>query len=114
MFCYIHRDKTEANMASDQRKIVLTGATRGLGRAMLARFVALGHRVAGCGTSPERVYELRRLYPDARIEVVNVADAIAVEAWASSVREHFGEPDLLLNNAALMNRPAPLWQIDRD
>ena len=33
------------------RRIVLTGATRGLGRAVAEKFIALGHAVAGCGRS---------------------------------------------------------------
>jgi NAD(P)-dependent dehydrogenase (short-subunit alcohol dehydrogenase family) len=101
----------EPIMAADVRSIVLTGATRGLGRAMLARFVALGHRVAGCGTSADKVAELQRAYPDAALEVVDVVDAGAVAAWAGRVLARQGPPDLLLNNAALMNTPAQLWTI---
>jgi NAD(P)-dependent dehydrogenase (short-subunit alcohol dehydrogenase family) len=96
------------------RTIVLTGATRGLGRAMLAEFVALGHRVAACGTNAALVEELRRAYPSALLDTVDVADAGAVAAWAERVRANLGIPDLLLNNAALMNVPAPLWEVSAD
>src|SRR5262249_46192619 len=49
-----------------------------------------------------------------RFEVVNVASHTAVALWAEGVLEHFGPPDLLINNAALMNTPAPLWEVDVD
>jgi NAD(P)-dependent dehydrogenase (short-subunit alcohol dehydrogenase family) len=34
-----------------------------------------------------------------------------VKAWAAAVLKSHGTPDLLLNNAALMNRNAPLWKV---
>jgi len=40
-----------------------------------------------------------------------VADAPAVTSWAEEVLGRHGAPDLLVNNAAIMNRSAPLWQV---
>lgn len=95
--------------------IVVTGATRGLGRALVSAFSAGGHTVAGCGRSHGHVQELRRGFPSPhRFDVVNVADPVAVQAWADDVLAQVGPPDLLVNNAALMNTPAPLWEIDAD
>jgi len=36
---------------TDRRTIVITGATRGLGRALAERFIEGGHVVVGCGRS---------------------------------------------------------------
>ena len=41
----------ESRMADEKKRIVLTGATRGLGLALTERFIAQGHTVAGCGRS---------------------------------------------------------------
>lgn len=98
-------------MATTSRTIVLTGATRGLGRALLPRLLALGHRVAGCGTNEAALADARRAYPQALLERVDVTDADAVTAWAGRVLAALGPADLLLNNAAVMNEPAPLWEI---
>src|SRR5262249_54373165 len=43
--------------------------------------------------------------------VADVSDAPAVARWAEGGLARHGAPDLLLNNAALMNDPAPLWQV---
>lgn len=97
---------------SDSRVIVLTGATRGLGRALVPLFVKAGHRVAGCGRSADDIAELRRQFgPPHRFAAVDVTDAAAVEAWATEMLQQLGPPDLLVNNAAVMNALAPLWAI---
>lgn len=92
--------------------IVITGATRGLGRALAAGFAGLGHTVAGCGRSGEELDRLRdELGPPHDFERVDVADAGRVEAWAGRVLAQLGAPDLLINNAALINANAPLWEV---
>jgi NAD(P)-dependent dehydrogenase (short-subunit alcohol dehydrogenase family) len=45
---------------------------------------------------------------------VDVSHRSEVEGWADSVLKQFGPPDLIINNAAVINRTAPLWQIDPD
>lgn len=92
--------------------IVITGATRGLGRALVPRFVAAGHTVAGCGRSTAHVAELVAAHPvPHRFAAVDVRDAAAVAAWAVDVMAAVGPPDLLVNNAAVMAAPAPLWEV---
>jgi NAD(P)-dependent dehydrogenase (short-subunit alcohol dehydrogenase family) len=98
--------------ARTPKVIVLTGATRGLGRALVPRFAAAGHTVLGCGRSAQHVAELRRAFPAPHdFAAVDVADNEQVRAWAGCLLAHYGPPDLLINNAALMNAPAPLWQV---
>jgi NAD(P)-dependent dehydrogenase (short-subunit alcohol dehydrogenase family) len=95
--------------------IVLTGATRGLGRALVPAFVAAGHTVVGCGRGSAHVNELRAAFPAPhRFDRVDVADAVEVRKWAADVLADLGPPDLLINNAALMNDPAPLWTVPAD
>jgi NAD(P)-dependent dehydrogenase (short-subunit alcohol dehydrogenase family) len=95
--------------------VVITGATRGLGRAMAVEFAALGHTVAGCGRSEAEIGRLREeLGTPHEFEPVDVADWGQVEAWAGRVLDRLGAPDLLLNNAALINANAPLWEVDAD
>jgi NAD(P)-dependent dehydrogenase (short-subunit alcohol dehydrogenase family) len=97
------------------RRILVTGATRGLGRALTAKFVALGHTVLGCGRSRDDVLELRKQYgPPHDFAVVDVTDRGQVTAWAAQVLMRHGPPDLLLNNAALINANAVLWHVPAD
>ncbi|MCI0744643.1 MAG: SDR family NAD(P)-dependent oxidoreductase, partial [Verrucomicrobia subdivision 3 bacterium] len=92
--------------------VVITGATRGLGRAMAEQFVAQGHTVAGCGRSAQQIRELRKQFgPPHSFREVDVADDAAVKAWAQEILKSHTPPDLLLNNAGIINRNAPLWEV---
>ncbi len=96
------------------RRIVLTGVSRGLGRAMVEGFIAAGHTVFGCARSQKALEELAsRFGPPHRFEVVDVANDAAVAAWARRLLE-IGVPDLVVNNAAVIHRNAPLWKVPAD
>ncbi len=96
----------------DKRTIVITGVSRGLGRAMALEFAARGHVIAGCGRTAAALVDLRRqVGASGHFNVVDVASDRQVDHWAQKVIDTLGPPDLLLNNAALINRNAPLWQV---
>lgn len=101
---------------AESRRIVVTGAGRGLGRALVAEFAEAGHQVIGCSRSPEQVEKLRREFAGGphRFDAVDVSDEPAVAAWAASVLADGGPPDLLINNAGVMNPTRPLWEISRE
>ncbi|HUL52282.1 MAG TPA: SDR family NAD(P)-dependent oxidoreductase [Opitutaceae bacterium] len=92
--------------------IVITGVTRGLGRALAEWYIAHGHTVGGCGRSGMEIFELRSRHPEPHnFDAVDVAEPVKVGLWAERVLGAVGVPDFLINNAALVNRPAPLWQV---
>jgi NAD(P)-dependent dehydrogenase (short-subunit alcohol dehydrogenase family) len=100
---------------TSQRRIVLTGVTRGLGRALAERFIELGHTVFGCGRSVAELDKLRnRFGPPHDFTAVDVAQREQVQAWADRLLAEHETPDLLLNNAAIINANAPLWQVPAD
>lgn len=79
---------------------------------MTEEFIRLGHTVIGCGRSEKEIVHLRKQFPAPNdFAVVNVADDAQVAAWAKQVIAKHAAPDLLLNNAALINRNAPLWRV---
>lgn len=99
-------------MPDNPRLILLTGVSRGLGRALIDVFTRLGHTVVGCARSYETVKQLRKAFPAPhRMFCVDVSKDTQVAVWAREVLEEIGTPDLLLNNAAIINRNAPLWKV---
>ena len=93
---------------------MITGVSRGLGRALVDGFAARGHVVCGCARSAGAVAELSRQYPPPHeFAVVDVSSDTEVRAWAECVLAG-GPPDLLINNAGLINRNAPLWKVPEE
>ncbi len=97
------------------RLIVLTGVTRGLGRALLERFAVMGHTVAGCARTRKQVDALSREFrPPHSFATVDVSNDAKVHRWAEFVLTTQGTPDLVVNNAGLINELAPLWRVPRE
>jgi len=95
------------------RKVVLiTGVTRGLGRAMVDEVARLGHTVLGCGRSKKAIDQLRRQIGQPHdFYMVDVSSDDDVKSWASLLLSSHGPPDLVLNNAGIVNKNAPLWEV---
>ncbi len=94
------------------RIILITGVTRGLGRAMAAEFIRLGHTVLGCGRTKNDVQQLRRQFERPHdFCVVDVSSDQQVKSWAARVLKSHGPPDLVLNNAGVINKNARLWEV---
>lgn len=97
------------------RTILITGATRGIGRALVDRFVEAGHVVHGCGRDASALEALRDAHGlPHTFTPVDVSDADAVDAWARDVLSAGPAPDLVVNNAALMNTQVPVWEVSAD
>ncbi len=92
--------------------VLITGVTRGLGKAMVSEFIHRGHIVVGCGRSRKVIDELRRDCGHPHdFYAVDVASNEEVKSWASLMLNSHGAPDLILNNAAIINQNARLWEV---
>ena len=94
------------------KTIVVTGATHGLGRAMTAEFARLGHTVLGCGRSQKEIDRLKENFSVPHdFYAVDISQDDAVKSWASLCLTTHAPPDLLINNAGIINKNARLWEI---
>jgi NAD(P)-dependent dehydrogenase (short-subunit alcohol dehydrogenase family) len=99
-------------MPANGEIVVITGVSRGLGRAMAEEFIRLGHTVLGCGRSEKETGQLRKQFAAPHdFAVVDVSADEQVAAWAKRILKFHGAPDLLLNSAGLINRNARLWEV---
>ena len=79
---------------------------------MAEGFIAAGHTVFGCARSAVAVEEWSRQFPAPhRFDAVDVSQRDEVHDWATKILSEGGLPDLLINNAAGINRSAPLWEV---
>ena len=82
---------------------------------MVTEFMRLGHKVAGCARSTKAILDLRGSFKAPNtFHDVDVTNDGAVAAWAKDVVDALGAPDLLINNAAIINRNAPLWRVSAE
>ena len=93
-------------MRLSNKRIVITGGSRGLGRALATRFTQEGARIALCARSLDDLkrtaLELASLGAPPLFAACDVADARQVEQFADLVLGEFGAVDVLINNAALL------------
>lgn len=100
------------------RRVLVTGASSGIGAAAAVRFGALGARVGICARRVDRLDETRSAClaagaPECRVWPLDVADLDAVDAFGAAVVGEWGGVDCLVNNAGASRRRA-MDRITRD
>jgi NADP-dependent 3-hydroxy acid dehydrogenase YdfG len=84
------------------RHAVVSGASRGIGRAIAAALAAEGARVSLLGRDEGRLSQVSRELGEtsrANPVTVDVADAVSVNDAFATVRKHFGPVHILINSA---------------
>src|ERR1041385_7450198 len=80
---------------------IVTGASRGIGRAIAETFVREGARVVICGRKPETLEQVaREIGPAVKPIVCHVGRTEQIEAMVDAATREFGRIDILVNNAA--------------
>ncbi len=100
--------------------VLVTGASRGIGRAIAQAFAAEGARVSMCARTAEPLEQvaadLRAGGHDIFIKTADVTDHSQSSAWIRDTALHFGAIDVLINNAGgavvgtLAELPDSAWQ----
>lgn len=85
----------------EDRTCIVTGATRGIGRAITAALLARGARVVGFGRNEADGRALEQDLPGAKFVRVDVSDSDAVERAVRTVAESAGGIDYLVCNAGI-------------
>ncbi len=89
---------------------VVTGASRGIGRALTERLASVGQRVAAIGRSAPDLDEVAGK-TGAVPFVLDVSDPAAVDAVFTRILSELGVPDLLVNNAAISGGSSLTWEM---
>ncbi len=93
--------------------ILITGVSRGLGLAMVEQFIQKKYTVIGC-TRSHAVEKLQQKFGFDNFTAVDVSNDSEVKTWANQVLSQYSPPDLIINNAGVMNQLAPLWEISAE
>lgn len=94
-------------MSSEQRVVLISGGSRGLGQALATDLLGRGYRVATFSRKPSAFVEACEADPElsARFlwRAVDGTDTQALKALVREVDSHFGRLDVLINNAAYLS-----------
>ncbi len=90
---------------ADERVVVVTGGTRGLGRGLVDAFLARGDRVVTCGRSSTPAIEAWAADPSAQgrftFHIADLADRDEANGFVRAVLDEHGRIDVLVNNAGV-------------
>ena len=82
------------------RRVFVTGAAHGIGRAIVEAFVAEGDRVAFCDIDTKRGGEVAEA-TGARFFALDVCDKVALEGAVESLLSEWGDLDIIVNNVGV-------------
>jgi 3-oxoacyl-[acyl-carrier protein] reductase len=80
---------------------MVTGGTKGIGRAVVESLLGEGARVAFCARTGVEEAEAE-LGPDAAGTALDVADGAALAAWVAATKERFGSVDVVVANVSAL------------
>ncbi len=89
-------------MSFTNKVVLVTGASRGIGRAIAEAFVAKGAKVVGTATSQRGADAIAAYLGDAGCGLeLNVTSPESIDTLFATIKEKYGEVDILINNAGI-------------
>src|SRR3954467_10327079 len=90
----------------ENKVVVVTGGTDGIGRALIDQLMPMGAKVATCGRHYDKLYNLQMQYSNVLLHAVTCDVSIAKECerFIESTVNTFGGIDILINNAGVSRR----------
>ncbi len=83
------------------RKVLITGATGGIGNSLVEKFSDLGSTVMATGTNEVKLNNLKKKFPNILIEKFKLDEHDKIESFIELVNEKLNGIDILVNNAGI-------------
>mgnify|MGYP000444472746 CR=1 FL=1 len=83
------------------KKILITGATGGIGKALVKKFVSLEGNVLATGTKTEKLNALKEEFPNINILKFDISDHTKIEEFIENTSSQLAGLDVLVNNAGI-------------
>ena len=83
------------------RKVIITGATGGIGNSLVKKFVESGSIVLATGTKEEKLNDLKSKFSNLQIEKFDLGEHSKIEPFIETANNKLGGLDILINNAGI-------------
>jgi len=83
------------------KKILITGATGGIGSALVKKFLSLEGTVLATGTNTEKLDNLKKKFPNINVLKFDLSDHSKIEEFIENVASQLVGLDILVNNAGI-------------
>ena len=83
------------------KKVLITGATGGIGGSLVKKFLSLNAKVLGTGTNAEKLEKLKKEHSEIKVKKFDISSHSEIEKFIDEVSEDLGGLDILINNAGI-------------
>ena len=83
------------------KKILITGATGGIGNCLVEKFYNLGSKIMATGTNEEKLKNLKNKYPNINVEQFKLDQHDKIESFIEKTNKELDGIDILVNNAGI-------------
>ena len=83
------------------KKVLITGATGGIGNYLVKKFYELGSEIVATGTNEEKLNKLKNDFKGIHIEKFKLDEHHKIEEFINKIYEKLGGLDILVNNAGI-------------
>ena len=85
----------------ENKKILITGATGGIGNSLVKKFISLGSTVLATGTNDSKLQNIKKNFPEVIIEKFDLSNHDKIEEFIDKVDTKLEGIDILVNNAGI-------------
>ena len=83
------------------KKVLITGATGGIGGSLVKKFLSLNAEVLGTGTKSDKLEKLKNEFNKIKVKKFDISAHSKIEKFIDEVTEELGGLDILINNAGI-------------
>ena len=84
-----------------KKKVLITGASGGIGSSLVKKFLSLDAEVLGSGTNLEKLEKLKNNFNKIKVKKFDISSHSQIENFINEVSEELGGLDILINNAGI-------------
>ena len=88
-------------MNLNNKKVIITGATGGIGNSLVKKFSEAGAKILATGTKEDKLNILKKEFDNIQVEKFNLGEHSKIDPFIELANQKLGGLDVLINNAGI-------------